>query len=142
MCVLNSQICSRNRTHLVVKGLAGDLSSNRSPDMLRSRFASLLALVGSTTPFVVCNVIVYPAKGRPVYEVVLDSAAGVESLIKEFFKFTRRKDPVARPPELSGVSVYHSVTPGTRVRISLLRVILLGLVYQRGCTYDLPTCFV
>ena len=106
----------------MVKGLGSSLGDVRGPEMLRSRFASLLALVGTAVPFVVRNVIVYPARGRPVYEVVLDSAAGVEALIKEFFKYTRRKDPIARPPELSGVSVFHSVTAGTRVRISLLRV--------------------
>ena len=73
-------------------------------------------------PFVVNRVIVYPSKGKPVFEVVLDSAAGVEGLIREFYKYVRRKDPIARPPELSGVSIYHSVTIGTRIRISMLRV--------------------
>ena len=103
-------------------GFAALHGSQRNPEALRSRFASLLTLVGSSVSFVVNNVIVYPAKGKPVYEVVLDSPAGVEALVKEYFKFTRRKDPISRPPELNGVTIFHSVTSGTRVRISLLRV--------------------
>ena len=105
-----------------MKGLSAFSAAQRSPEALRSRFASLLTLIGSNVPFVVNQVIVFPGKGRPVYEVVLDSSNGVESLVKEYFKYTRRKDPVSRPPELSGVSIFHSVTAGTRVRISLLRV--------------------
>ena len=105
-----------------MKGLSGFSAIQRSPEALRSRFGSLLALIGAKVPFVVNNVIVFPGKGKPVYEVVLDSPAGVESLIQEYFKYTRRKDPITRPPELSGVSIYHSVTAGTRIRISLLRV--------------------
>ena len=84
--------------------------------------ASLLALIDCTYPFVVKNVVVYPSRVSPVYEVVLDSSAAVEHLVKDFFKFTRRRDPVARPPELAKVSIHHSVTPGTRVRLALLRV--------------------
>ena len=113
---------------MVVKGLSGFSAIQRNPEALRSRFASLLALIGSTVPYVVNSVIVYPGKGRPVYEVCLDSPAGVESLVREYLKYTRRKDPVTRPQELSGVSIFHSVTAGTRVRISLLRVSVIDTV--------------
>ena len=83
---------------------------------------SVLELIGGNVEFNVMNVIVYPSKVAPVYDVELDSVEAVESLVKEFYKFTRRSSPAKRPSELERVSVYHSVTPGTRIRISLLRV--------------------
>ena len=81
----------------------------------------MLTAVGLRSPFSVVDVIVYPAS-QPVYDVELDYAKSVEFLVKEFFKFTRRKDPLVRPTELERVSLFHSVTAGTRIRISLLRV--------------------
>ena len=110
----------RARAHLIVKGLSG--APPGSQEGLRSRLASVLASVGSDAAFVVNSVVVYPARGNPVYEVVLDTPLACERLIKDFFRFTRRRDPVSRPHELNGVAIYHSVTSGTRVRISLLRV--------------------
>ena len=58
----------------------------------------------------------------PTYEVILEEAQSAEALRKAFSRFTRKKNPVACPPELSGVGVYNSVTLATRVRISILRV--------------------
>ena len=120
LCSKDLYAFSRNRTHLVVKGLPGD--SSHGPDQLRARLATLLQSINSTIGFSVLNVITYPSASTPVYDVELDSAAAVSSLIREFFKFTRRQDPVRRPPGLERVSIYNSVTPGTRIRISLLRV--------------------
>ena len=72
--------------------------------------------------FEVVNVVVFPSGNHPVYDVELCSPGAVEALVREFFKYTRRRDPVQRPAELDRVSIHHSVTPGTRVRIALLRV--------------------
>ena len=111
----------RNRTRIVVKGLA--LSGpHLSPDQLRGRLASILQLIGAPISFSVISVATYPSGASPVYDVELDSAAAVSAILREFYKFTRRQAPVSRPPELAHVAVYNSVTPGTRVRISLLRV--------------------
>ena len=108
----------------MVKGLGqiGSSGSQRDPEVLKSRLASVLQLIGSSVPFAVTDVIAYPSASSPVYDVGLDSSVAVSSLVREFFKFTKRTNPTARPPELERVGVYHSVTTGTRVRISLLRV--------------------
>ena len=114
---------SRNRNKLVVKGLGqvGDSGQQRDQDLLRPRLSALIQAVGCGVDVRVVNVIVYPSS-NPVYDVELDSAASVEAVVRGFFKFTRRRDPVRKPRELEKVSMHHSVTPGTRVRISLLRV--------------------
>ena len=118
---------SRTQCRLVVKGLGvvGSSGSQRNPDLLKARLMSVLSLIGSPTPFSIVNVLVYPTRGSPVYDVELSSVESVNALIREFSKYTRRRDPVRRPSELDRVSIYHSVTPGTRVRVSLLRVRLL-----------------
>ena len=68
------------------------------------------------------SVVTYSAKSAPVFNAELDSAEAVDAILREFSKFTRRSNPVKRPPELEDVALYHAVTPGTRIRISLLRV--------------------
>ena len=114
----------RTQCRLVVKGLGvvGSSGSQRNPDLLKARLTSVLSLVGAPEPFSITNVIVYPTRGSPVYDVELASVESVNSIIREFSKYTRRRDPVRRPAELDRVSIYHSVTPGTRVRVSLMRV--------------------
>ena len=115
---------SRNRSHLVVKGLGqvGSSGAQRDQVALRSRMTSVLQLVGIRTQFSVLNVVVFPSATSPVYDVEIEPVEAVDLLVREFFKFVRRQDPVRRPPELDRVSIHHSVTPGTRIRISLLRV--------------------
>jgi hypothetical protein len=113
----------RNRSHIIVKGLA-QVRSSGSPtdqDLLKTRLGAVLSAVG-VGPIAAVKVVAFPSKGSPVYDVELASAEIVASLIKSFYRYTRRKDPVPRPADLEGVALYHSVTPGTRVRISLLRV--------------------
>ena len=88
---------------------------------LKSKLASILRLI-SDTEFEVTNVLTYASPSAPIYDVELDHATAVETILRSFYRFTRRRDPVKRPAELERVSVHHSVTPGTRVRISLLRV--------------------
>ena len=68
------------------------------------------------------------SSSSPIYDVELDSADSVDQLLIASFRFSRKKDPVRRPPELENVSVYHAVTAGTRIRISLLRVRIFPLV--------------
>ena len=107
---------------MIVKGLGRiDGSNSRDQEGLRARVARVLGAIGSV-PVAVLKVVVYPPHSAPVYDCELSSAEAVSALVRDFYKFTRRRDPVRRPVELEGVSVYHSVTPGTRVRISLLRV--------------------
>ena len=91
---------------------------------LRTRLASVLSLVSSHPQFNVSNVITFSAGSSPVYSAELDSTEAVASLLRAFMRFTRRRDPVSRPADLEKVGLYHSVTIGTRVRISLLRVML------------------
>ena len=116
--------CFRQLNCIIVKGLGqvGSSGAQHSPDALKSRMSSVLRLVGGGLEFSVVGVVVYSARHSPIYNVELDSTAAVTSLLREFFKFTRRNNPVKRPPELESVSLHHSVTPGTRIRISLLRV--------------------
>lgn len=61
----------------------------------------------------------------PIYEVALEDDESADGLRKAFNRFTRKRNPVARPPELEGVDVFNSVTLATRVRIAVLRVSLL-----------------
>ena len=118
----------RTRTHIVVKGLGPIGSSgsssglSRNQEILRGRLTSVLSLFGSDFPFVVRNVIVFPPVASPVYDVELDTSGAVDALIRETFKFSRKQDPVKPPPELERITLYHSVTPATRIRIALLRV--------------------
>ena len=107
---------------MIVKGLGRVGGSGRDSDVLKTRLAAVLALVGINLPYRILGVVVYSSGTAPVYDVELDSFVAVSALLKEYSKFTRRRDPVARPPELDRVSFYRSVTTGTRVRVSLLRV--------------------
>ena len=119
-----------NRTHLILKGLGpiGGSGQQPSQQVLKTRLTSVLGQIGADLPFVVINVVTY-SRSSPVYDVELGSSASVDALLRSYYRFTRRRDPVARPPELDGVTLYHSVTPGTRVRISLLRVSDLIVTY-------------
>ena len=113
----------RNRAHIIVKGLGtiGSSGSQRNQDLLKTRLTSVLRLVDPDLEFTVKTVVVYSSR-NPIYDVQLDSAEAVESLLRSFFRFTRQRDPAKRPVDLEGISLYHSVTPGTRIRTSLLRV--------------------
>ena len=122
-----SILFSRVRAHVIIKG-AGSLAGTgpqRDPDLQRATVGALLGLVAVDVPYSVVSVQTYAAHSNPVYDAELDSADAVSALIRSFSRYTRRRDPVRRPRELDGISLYHSVTPGTRVRIALLRVSLL-----------------
>ena len=112
----------RHRSHIIVKGL-GRIGSGgpRDANVVKNRITSLLNEVGSTQEFTVEEVIVY-GQGNPVYNVALSTEKSVTALLSAFSRFIRRRDPVPRPSSLDGVALHHAVTPGTRVRISLLRV--------------------
>ena len=113
----------RKLSHLVVKGLGriGSSGSQTDQSLLKTRLTSVLKKVGANHPFSVKSVSVFPAK-NPVYEVELDTVDAVSAILRSFARFTSRHEPAKRPSELSGVSLFNSVTPGTRIRISLLRV--------------------
>ena len=89
--------------------------------MLSSRISSVLALVGANVDVRVKSVVVFPG-AKPVYKAELESAEVVKALLSGHSQYTRRRDPVARPQGLENVFLYTCVTPGTRIRISLLRV--------------------
>ena len=114
----------RSKTSLIIRGLGriGGAGSKPSTDVLKTRLTSVLSLVGVTRSFEVLDAIQFASAVAPVYSVRLCSFEAVDDLLREFSKFTRRREPVARPPELDNVALYHAVTPGTRIRISLLRV--------------------
>ena len=120
---LNLVFVCRNRHRLVVKGVGpiGGSGSQKNPELWKNRLTSVLKLFGPEVDFEIKNVIMYSA-GNPVYDVELDSATSVDEILNSSFRFYRRKDPISKPPELEKISIYRSVTPGTRVRISLLRV--------------------
>ena len=115
---------SRNLSHIIVKGLGriGSTGSQNDRELVKSRLWSVLGLVGTEVAFQVINVNVFPSGATPVYDVQLDSCEAVSSILGTFTKYTRRHEPVARPQGLEGVSLYNSVTVGTRIRLSLLRV--------------------
>ena len=124
-------ICS-NMCFVVVKGL-GRIGSSGTPSdqALKSRLSSVLSLVSSELRINVKSVVCFPG-AKPVYKVELGSAEVVRDLLFSFSCFTRQVDRVPFPPGLENVTVYHCVTPGTRIRISLLRVKLLLF----GCSYE------
>ena len=111
-----------------MKGL-GQIGSGFQPsqDVLRSRLSSVLELFGPEVTFTVKKVYAFSSK-PPIYDVELDSVESVDELLKASFRFSRKKDPAKRPAELEHVSIYHSVTTGTRIRLSLLRVSLESLL--------------
>ena len=108
----------------MIKGLGRIGSGNRDTAAIKSRVTAALSEVGASCEFSVESVIVYGA-GNPVYNVELGSEKSVNSLLSAFSRFTRRNDPVSRPQSLDGLALHHAVTPGTRVRISLLRVMII-----------------
>ena len=63
-----------------------------------------------------------------VFQVMLEDSQSAIALRKSFARYTRKKSPLSRPPELDGVEVFNSVTLATRVRISILRVSFILLV--------------
>ena len=134
-----------SKSNLIVKGLGqvGSSGNQRNPEVLRGRLRSVLALVGAPVPFEVDDVVVYSAhSSHPVYNVKLSSAAAVDSILREFFNYTRRSNPVKRPAELDNVSLNHAVTPGTRIRISLLRVSLKICCAIFCVEVELINCFL
>ena len=97
-------------------------------NQVKSRVRHILSTIDRKLQFSISEVRVLGSGPRPpIYEVVLGDSESAEALRKSFSRFTRKKSPVARPPELDGVEVYNSATPATRVRISILRVSLVLL---------------
>ena len=96
---------------------------------VKSRLRHLLSRINPEVDFTISEVRVRGSSSLPpIYEVVLTEAEAAEDLRSSFKRFTRKKNPVARPPELDGVEVFNSVTLATRVRISILRVSLLSFI--------------
>ena len=90
---------------------------------VRSRLRHILKSISKDVKFDISDVRVLGSGPRPpIYEVVLDTAESAHALRMAFSRFTRKKNPLPCPPELSGVEVYNSANLATRVRISILRV--------------------
>ena len=90
---------------------------------VKNRIRHIISTIDRKIGFSVSEVRVFGAGPRPpIYEVVLGDSESADALRKSFARYTRKRSPVTRPPELDGVEVYNSVTPATRVRISILRV--------------------
>ena len=93
---------------------------------VKSRIRHILSTIDKKVQFSVSEVRVHGSGPRPpIYEAVLGDSESADTLRKSFARFTRKRSPVPRPSELDGVEVYNSVTPATRVRISVLRVSVL-----------------
>ena len=129
---MSDYICS-NECYVIVKGLGRIGSSGAQSDQktLKSRLSSVLSLVSSELRLNVKSVICFPG-AKPVYKVELGSAEIVRDLLFSFSRFTRRVDRVPFPSGLENVTMYHCVTPGTRIRISLLRVIKINFLASFG----------
>ena len=112
----------RNRNRLVVKGV-GPIVSNaqRSQEVWKSHLVPVLRLIGPGVKFDIKSVIMY-SPSNPVYDVELDSNKSVDAIFNASYRFVRRNDPIQKPTEIERISIFRSVTPATRVRISLLRV--------------------
>ena len=99
---------------------------------VRSRLKHVLTCIDKSIKFEIEDVRVLGSNSSsqpPIYEIRLDSAEVAWSLRTAFSRFTRKKNPVRRPPELDGVEVYNSVTLATRVRISVLRVSVCHTIF-------------
>ena len=128
---------------MIIKGIGPFGVAGSKPDSayLIRKIAPILELVGSTTPFSVLAVSSLPSRGGPsVFDAQLDSNESVDSILIAFSRFVRRKDPVARPRGLEGVQLHHSVTVGTRVRISLMRVSVSVVLVDISATVLIFSC--
>ena len=92
---------------------------------VRQRLKLILSRINPEIDFDISEVKVRGSAALPpIYEVVLSDTEAAVQLRDSFKRFTQKRKPVNRPPELDGVEVYNSVTLATRVRISILRVSL------------------
>ena len=104
-------------------------------DQVRSRVCHILSCIDNSIEFSVSEVRVHGAAHSarpPIYEAILEDADSAVALRKAFARFTRKKDPVACPPELKGVEVFNSATLATQVRVSILRVSHLAGIFVSG----------
>ena len=102
-----------------------------NPEQVRTCVSHILSCIDNSIEFTVAEVRVRGtahSSRPPIYEAVLEDAESAEALRKAFARFTTKKNPVSRPPELKGVEVFNSITLATRVRISILRVSALIVI--------------
>ena len=94
-------------------------------NQVKARVRHILSTIDKRLSFAIVEVRVRGTGPRPpIYEVVLEDQGSAEDMRKSFSRYTRKRSPVTRPPELDGVELYNSATPATRVRLSILRVSL------------------
>ena len=97
---------------------------------VKSRLRHILSAISKSIDFSIAEVKTRGAGHLPpIYEVCLEDPDSASALRKAYTRFTRKKDPVSRPPELDGVEVYNSISLATRVRISILRVSCLRSLF-------------
>ena len=110
-----------SKQNLIILKKVGKIGGDEK--QVKSRLRHILSCISKRIDFVITDV---QSRGAshlpPIYEVSLEDSESAIDLRKAFARFTRKKDPVSRPPELEGVEVYNSATLATRVRISILRV--------------------
>ena len=96
---------------------------------VRSRITHILACIDKGIDFSVTEVRVRGSSSLPpIYEAILDDPDSAAVLRRAFSRFTQKRNPSKRPPELEGVGVFNSVTIATRVRLSILRVSVLFFI--------------
>ena len=109
------------KMNCVILRKVGKIGGDES--QVKSRIRHILSTIDKKLTLSIAEVRVRGTGPRPpIYEVVLEDSETAEALRKSFSRFTRKRSPISRPPELDGVEIFNSVTPATRVRISVLRV--------------------
>ena len=112
--------CSRHLDSIILKKV-GKIGGDDG--RVRQRLKLILSRIDPNVEFSISDVKVRGSGGLPpIYEVVLTETEAAVQLRESFKRFTRKRKPVDRPPELDGVEIFNSVTLATRVRISILRV--------------------
>ena len=90
---------------------------------VKARLSHILSTISRSIKFRISEVRTRGVGSRPpIYEVGLEDEESAVDLQEAFRRFSRKRDPVKRPPELDGVQVFNSATLATRVRVSILRV--------------------
>ena len=109
---------------------------------VKARLSHILSTISRSIKFRISEVRTRGVGSRPpIYEVGLEDEESAVDLQEAFRRFSRKRDPVKRPPELDGVQVFNSATLATRVRVSILRVSWSFFVFSFSLVQLVCFCF-
>ena len=109
---------------------------------VKARLSHILSTISRSIKFRISEVRTRGVGSRPpIYEVGLEDEESAVDLQEAFRRFSRKRDPVKRPPELDGVQVFNSATLATRVRVSILRVSWSFFVFSFSLVQLICLCF-